>query len=336
MNSLIPLNSFKNKKIVLLTHVGADVDAIAAAGALALFLKKQNKVVVGVPDHVSIRAKELAKRTNTVFKVNPSLQGADVLIMVDFNSWDMLGKMAEAVKNFPNQKYLIDHHSKSKDFIAISKNVWIDDTAVASCTLVHRWLKRSKAKIDRHMATLIACGVTADSAHFLIANDSTFELMAEMLRISGKRFSVILGLLNVEKDFSQKIATLKAAKRSRIFKMGDFIAVVAEVGAFESDAANALVKVGADVAFAGNNENRELKISARASQRIVKNAGLDLAKDVFQPLSSFFTGSGGGHSGAAGFNGINANPQQVMLKCIELCRKKLSKSGLKAQLKEYT
>jgi len=332
---LISFLSLRNKKIALITHAGADVDAISATGALALFLSKNNSVQIVVPEHASMGAKSIAKKTGTKYKISPSLEEFDSIIMVDFNSWDMVGNMQSTVKKFKGEKYLLDHHIKSKDKLVEPKNAFIDSKAVASCSIVLDLLTKSKAKITPQMATLLAAGITADSAHFLTAESGTFDAMSFLLKKSGKKFSQILELLRVEKGFSQKVAMLKAAKRSRIFKMGKYIGVISEVGAFESDSAMALIRAGADIAFAGNNENRELKISGRASTRVQREAGFDLAKDVFQPLSGFFRGSGGGHPGAAAFNGANANVEKALMKCLELSKKKVSKAG-QVQLKEYT
>ncbi len=336
MRHLIPLTAFKNKKIVLLTHAGADVDAISAAAVLSLFLSKRNSVKLGVPEHISLAAKILAQKMKIRYSLGPSLQGADTLILVDFNSWDMLGNMGKAVKSFPGKKYLLDHHTKSRDKIVAGKNAWIEEDAVASCSLVYMWLLKSNAGISKKMAMLLAAGITADSAHFLIADANTFTVMSALLQKSGKRFSEIVALLRVERGFSEKIAVLKAAKRSRIFRLGEFIAVTADIGAFEADAATALVKLGADIAFAGNSEGNELKISGRASQSVLKETGIDLARDIFQPLGKFFEGSGGGHSGAAAFNGKGSSVEAALLKCVELSKKAIAKRKPGIQLKEYT
>jgi nanoRNase/pAp phosphatase (c-di-AMP/oligoRNAs hydrolase) len=333
---LIALSAFRGKKIALLTHVGADVDAIAAAGALSLFLRKKNRVRIGVPEHISLAAKAFAKRTGISYRINPSLDGFDCIILIDFNSWDMLGEMKNAVENFAGEKFLLDHHTKSRDVIVPRANRWIEEDAASSCTLAYKWLRRSNEAFGRKTATLIACGITADSANFLVANAGTFSIMAEMLEKSNRRFSEIIGLLKVERDPSEKIAVLKAAKRSRIFRIGQFIVVAAEVGAFEADAATALVKLGADIAFAGNSEHNTIRVSGRASQGIQSACHLDLAGDIFQPLGRFFDGSGGGHCGAAAFNGKGNDAHPVLLKCVELSKKVVSKRFPGARLKEYT
>lgn len=336
MSPLIPFHGFKRKKICLITHAGADVDAISATGTLALFLSKGNSVVIGVPDHISLGAKRLAKALGIKYQISPPLKDFDTLVFVDLNSFDMIGSMASGAKEFSGEKFVVDHHSMGGEQIALPKNSWIESEAVASCSLIFEFLKKHKLPVNREMATLLACGITADSAHFLIANSETFAEMSELLEKSGMRFFEILELLRIERKFSEKIAMLKAAKRSRIFRLGNFILVTAEVGAFESDAASALIRIGADIAFAGNSENRELKISGRAGQMILRETGIGLARDIFQPLSGYFKGSGGGHAGAAGFNGGNADPNAALQKCVELVRKKIAMKKSGVQLKEYT
>tara|TARA_Y100000310_G_C20702171_1_gene830944 strand:+ start:8416 stop:9426 length:1011 start_codon:yes stop_codon:yes gene_type:complete len=333
---LISLSNIKNKNIFLITHSGADVDAIASAGALSLILEENNSVQIAVPEHIAIPAKKLAKKAGINYKISPNFGQADTIILLDFNSWDMVGGMAPAIKAFSGKKYLVDHHTKSSDQLVPSKNTWVEAEAVATCIMIYNWAKSSKIALGKEAAALLAAGITADSAHFLIADANTFLAMSELLRMGENKFSQILEFLRVERDFSEKIAMLKAAKRSRIFKLGNFIAVISEVGAFEADSANALIRIGADLAFAGNSENNELKISGRASQSVQKKAGLDLAKDVFQPLGKFFEGSGGGHAGAAGFNGKNASASKALLKCVELSKKSIARKVPKLQLKEYT
>lgn len=333
---MIPFTSFKNKKIVLITHVGADTDAIASVGALALFLSRKNSVQIAIPEHISANAKSLARKSGVEYSISPSLGKADCIIMVDFNSWEMLGEMGQKVKDFKGEKFLLDHHTKSKQKIAPEKNSWVEEGAVASAMLVYKWFKKSNIPIDKKTASLIAAGITADSANFLIADAETFSVMAEMLKKSGKKFSEIISLLRVERDFSEKIAMLKAAKRSRLFKLGNYIVAISDVGAFEADSATALIKLGADLSFAGDAEKGKIRISGRASQKILKESGIDLAKHVFQPLCNHFKGDGGGHPGAAGFNGEGNEVEKALLKCVSLSHQFLKKNNQKIQLKEYT
>ncbi len=333
---LKPLSSFKRRKILIVTHSGADVDAICAAGALFFCLSRKNKAKIIVPEHISTPAKALAKRLKIPYEIawQKKLQ-ADTLILVDFNELKMAGNLGPEIKRFKGKTFLIDHHAPGKKQLASAKNSLIDPNAVASCELVFDWMKKSNVKMDRKIATCIAAGIVTDSAFFLTANSKTFAIMSESLDRSGRSFSTILSQFRVKQGFDEKIAKLKAAKRARIFLISEYIGVTADVGAFESDAASTLVKIGADIAFAGDSEEGKLRISGRASQRVLKKAGFSLARHVFQQMPKYFQGSGGGHAGAAGFNGQGKDINAALQQCISLTKDFFRKrKGFR--FKEYT
>jgi len=332
-----PLSSFKRKRILLITHAGCDVDALCAAASLFFELKKRNNAKIIVPDHISVPAKTLAKRLKIPYKISrgESMRKYDCLFLNDFNELKMAGSLSKETEKFRGQRYLIDHHRPGHKRIAPDGNSLVDQNAVASCEIVFEWMKKSGLKIDSRTASCIAAGIVTDSAYFLTANSRTFYIMAEALKKSGKTFSTLLSLFSVPRAFDEKIARLKAAKRSRIFLVSGYIAATADVGAFEADAASALVKIGADLAFVGDSDEGKLRISGRASQSLTKKTGFDLAKHVFQLLPKYFPGSGGGHPGAAGFNGKGKDINEALAKCIELTKDYFRKrKGF--SFKEYT
>ncbi len=331
------LSSIKRKNILLVTHAGADVDAICAAAALLFPLRKSNKAQIFVPNHIGIPAKKLAKKLEIPFKVvkKASLKEFDCLFLVDFNDLQMAGGLESSISSFKGEIFLVDHHQLTRKKITSQKNTLADPNAVASCELVFDWLKKSGIKIDKKMATCLAAGLVTDSAYFLVATSKTFAIMSEMLAKSGKSFSGLLSIFSVPRTFDEKIAKLKAAKRARIFLVSGYIVVTSDVGAFESDAASALVKIGADIAFVGDTEDNKLRISGRASQQIVKKENFGLANNVFQKLPTYFGGSGGGHPGAAGFNGKGKNINEALQKCLALTKQFFrKKKGFR--FKEYT
>ena len=319
---------------MIITHAGCDVDALASAAALLFTFSKRYNITIGVPDHLNVYAKALAKNLKIPYAINPdSLESFDALILVDLNSFKMLGSMQQSVKEFKKTILLIDHHTKSSD--KITKNTLIKPRAVASAEIVFDLLKENNAKLLPKAAECIAAGIIADSAGFLIADHETFYIMAETMRIAKKPFSEILALFQVEEDFSEKIAKLKAAKRVRIFKLNDFIIATTSIGCFEADAATALLRLGADIALAGDAENSKLRISGRARAELVRKTGFDLAKDVFEPLEKSFSGSGGGHAGAAAFNGTAESIEPVLQKCVELVQQFFQAKAGSAETKEY-
>ena len=331
------LSSIKRKKILIITHTGCDVDAICAASSLLFTLQKHNKAKTYVPGHIALPAKKLAARLKLPYKVvtKPSLSKFDTLLLVDFNDLKMAAGMSEEIQKFKGQKFLIDHHQTTKKKIAPEKNSLVNPKAVASCELVYDWIKKSGLRIDKKIAACIASGLVTDSAYFLTANAKTFAIMADCLNKSEKTFSGITKAFAVKQTLDEKIAKLKAAKRARIYNLSDYLIVTADVGAFEADAASALIKLGADIAFVGDADEGKVRLSGRASQAILKKEKFGLAKNVFQKLSQKFGGSGGGHAGAAGYNGKGKDIQPHLEECLNLT-KQFFKKKKGFSFKEYS
>ncbi len=332
------LASCSGKPVMILTHAGADVDALGSAGALYFSLRKKSKPAIGIPEHLSLNAKKLASNLGIPYTLNPpNLNEYERLIVVDLNSGSMLGRLARDVKGFRGSVLVIDHHDRSGEKIAGSEIDFIDESSVSSAELVYSLLKKARIPIPANAATCIAAGIITDSANFLVADSNTFLVMADVMERSKKTYVDIISLFSLERDISEKIAALKAAKRCRIFGSAGRVITTTDVGAFEAGAATMLVKIGADVAFAGYIENSEAKISARANNSFVRHSGFDLPKHVFKRLSAEVQGSGGGHAAAAAFNSKADSIEPLLEKCAkfthEFLRSLPGHSG--AKLKEY-
>ena len=335
----MPLKSLSRlfgKKVMLLTHSGADVDSFGSASAILFALKGKATVSIGVPDHLNLNAKAFAKKLGIPYMVNPVLSAFEAVVCLDLNKSNMLGSMRESFLSFKGEKFLVDHHSKEREVMAPQNNSLSDPDAVSTTELVYSLVKNTTGlRPGPKVYTSIAAGIITDSASFLIADHRTFIVMGEVMEKSRLNYSGIVSLFSFEKDPSEKIASLKAARRARIFKSGDAIIAVADVGAFEGDSAMALVRTGADVAFCGYSEEGEIRLSGRAKNSWMEANKFNLAKHVFNRLESFFDGEGGGHAGAAGFNGKGKSIKPVLEKCVELVHE-FNSGKKKVLLKEYT
>lgn len=331
------LKAVKGKKVLILTHAGADVDGFCAAASLCYGLKGRCKPSIGVPEHINIQAKNVSKKLKIPFKIDPNLKGFDAIILVDLNDPKLLGRIRNDFLIFKNKKpvFVVDHHTKHGR-ITSKENSLIEEDAVSSTELVYKLFNQLNIKITPKLATLIALGIVTDSAGFFVADYKAFEIMGEVLKKSKKSYSEILKVLSSEISFGEKIAKLKAGKRASIYKLGNHVIVTSKVGSYESSSAMSLVKIGADIAFVGDIEKGEFMVSGRANNYFVKKTGFDLAKDVMIPLENYFEGQGGGHAGAAAFNGKAKAISNVLDKCLELTRIFFSKKNKKIQFKDYT
>jgi nanoRNase/pAp phosphatase (c-di-AMP/oligoRNAs hydrolase) len=150
-------------------------------------------------------------------------------------------------------------------------------------------------------ASLLLAGIVSDTGHFRLAKPGTFEVVDALLK-AGAEYDRVLEILKPPADDSRRVAMLKAAGRSELQRISGCLIVFSELGSFEGDAANMLVRTGADIAFVGSDEKGEFRLSGRARQELIKETGLHLG-ELMEEIGKQFGGSGGGHAGAASASG---------------------------------
>ena len=110
-----------------------------------------------------------------------------------------------------------------------------------------------------------------------------------------------MNLVDLETDISERISQLKGAQRLKYWKVGGYIVAVSQGSAFEASVCKSLLSLGADIAFVGSQRGEQFRISARATQAMVRK-GIHLGK-LLGGVGSETTNGGGGHPGAAGLTG---------------------------------
>ena len=113
-------------KMVIVSHVGPDGDAIGSSLGLWHFLNSQDKtanVIVpnAFPDFLRWMpgSKDILQYDRYKEFADKLIAEADVICCLDFNALSRIDAMAEAVKNSPARKILIDHHLHPEDFCKI-------------------------------------------------------------------------------------------------------------------------------------------------------------------------------------------------------------------------
>ena len=117
----------KADKIVIVSHVSPDGDAIGSSLGLYHFLLSQDKTVHVIvpnafPDFLKWMpgAKEIIQYNRYKEFADKLIQEADVICCLDFNVLKRIDDMEEAVKNSPGRKMLVDHHLNPGDFARIT------------------------------------------------------------------------------------------------------------------------------------------------------------------------------------------------------------------------
>ncbi len=297
----------KNKNVLILTHHNADIDAVASTLALHVGLKKIGiETDYGTAESIGKPTHRLAAGFN--FIIDPDCSKYDTVLLVETSVPEQLA----SVKNL-RAEIIIDHHPPGK-LVPKAKAIWIDEAQKSASQMVYFLMKELGVEVDRQMATFIAAGVVADTAHLRLAGLPEFEVLVELLR-SGARFNEVLKLIETPVDKSENIAVLLAASRMELWKFGDLVLAFSRVKSFEAAAARSLVKMGADIAVVVAEKENEIRISSRARPWIEK-AGIDLSK-IFKEVGRLIGGSGGGHALAGSANGYNKTGLEPALKYIK-------------------
>ena len=114
------------EKMVIVSHVSPDGDAIGSSLGLWHFLNSQDKTVnIIVPNAFPDFLKWMPGSKDILLYdryrdfANKLIAEADVICCLDFNALNRIDAMKEAVKASPARKILIDHHLYPEDFCSI-------------------------------------------------------------------------------------------------------------------------------------------------------------------------------------------------------------------------
>lgn len=350
----------RKKRILLLAHDNADLDAVCSALIFKEFLKK-NKIssMMGIPSHINDRAQHLCFAQKVSFQVNPNLKDFDLVLLFDFNSPEQLGRLRKSFEELLRQKCFgamaFDHHVAERDSLVKGKNAVLDDDCVSTTELLYNLLDEVKpgrvlrvlakcslpgqlSKLNsvpqnqrfcsdkyftKQMHFLNCLGIIEDTGHFLVGDSKAFSSFSDSLKKSGKKYSDVLEFSKIQILSDERIAFLKAAQRAEIQQIRDAIVVTSFVSFYQGAAASKLLDFGAHISLVAGQEKDGLTVlSARAESEFKESRKFNLMKGLMIPLKSEIGGDVGGHSGAAQWKG-KAAPEKVLQTALELLKKKL-------------
>jgi nanoRNase/pAp phosphatase (c-di-AMP/oligoRNAs hydrolase) len=314
------------KLVVLLCHQNADPDALGSVYALAQLLKKTHprmNVEVAPAQGVSKISGEILKTMPMDITTAPKIEAVDVIFLLDTSTIEQLGPWKSRLKHTTKPIIVIDHHAAHPETKELAHLAIIKEDVSSTCEIVYEMFKQQKIHPSPEAAQALFLGIAFDTQHFRIANSTTFKTIAELIDF-GVDPKEILSLLMIPLDYSEKVSRLKAAKRLKLIKIGDWLIAISHVSSYQSSAARALLGVGAHVAVVGGKKGEAFRISLRSSREFYRKTGVHLGRDVAKPLGDYINGGGGGHSTAAGANGTGEFTT-VSAKCIALLKEKLNK-----------
>lgn len=296
------------EKIVIVSHVSPDGDAIGSSLGLYHFLTSQEKTVnVIVPNafpeflHWMPGAKEVIVYDKYKEYADKLINEADVLCCLDFNVLSRIDNMEEVVRNTPARKMMVDHHLYPGDFCRIT----ISHPEISSTSeLVFRLICQlgNFSDITKEGAECIYTGMMTDTGGFTYnSNDrEVYYIISELLskgidkdEIYRKVFNthsegrlrlmgyVLYDKMQVFPEFNSALIWLDASEQKRFqYKKGDTEGFV--------NIPLSIKNVRFSVFLREDTEKKMIKVSLRSVGTFPCN----------KVASEFF--NGGGHLNASG------------------------------------
>ena len=311
--------------VLLLCHHNADPDAVCSAYAFQSLLAKHMPdltVEIGVGQGISRLAKHILKHIPIAVNMEPDVEKASAIVLLDTNTTQQLGRLAERVEKTEVPIIVIDHHAAHPQTEKMAKLCITNEEASSTCEMVYNFYRQLNIKPGLNEAKALFLGITFDTRHFILANSSTFKTISELTEI-GLNPQEELSALALPMDFSERVARMKACRRAKLIKIDDWIIALSHVSAYQASAARALVDLGAHMAVVAGQKNEKIEISMRCTRDFNQVTGIHLGRDIAKPLGEYLNGMGGGHAAAAGVNGVG-HSQKGLKRCLRLVKEKLS------------
>lgn len=176
-------------KLVIVTHVSPDGDALGSSLGLYHFLSSQGKTVNVIvpnafPDFLRWMpgAKDIIRYDKYAEFADKLIGEADVVCCLDFNALSRIDKMSKVVGEAPGRKVMVDHHLDPEPFC----NVTISHPEISSTSeLVFRLICRMGCfdDISFEGAECIYTGMMTDTGGFTYNSNSReiYFIISELL-----------------------------------------------------------------------------------------------------------------------------------------------------------
>jgi len=318
------------RRILIVTHRNADVDAVASAFAikrLAAEAGSRKDVTLVSPEGVTLQSRKVLSVLRARFLEEIPDRDYDLVFVTDTGHSALLGVQLEVIRSMKSHRVLIDHHPPDDSMKGVVDAAVIDINASSASEMVFLLAEGAGMAIRRETAKALLLGVMADSQFLTLASNRTISTVERLCRLGGD-VEKARSVLRTRRDVSESIARIKASRRASYYRAGDWLAAVTTVGSFQASVARSMIDVGADVSMALGEVEGETRASLRSTQIFKEKTSLHLGTDFCKAFSDKAGGAGGGHPTAASMN-VSTRPDLVIQAFKEFLEEKLS-----SQLKE--
>lgn len=230
-----------SKRILLVSHLNPDVDALSSLGAFIEILKDYNKDYLAFANYKSSdynflsNGEEIIDNLDDLFKIvsnkynnddkvsDDFLKFFDLIIVLDCGSIErtFLASHIYKVKELNNSPFIIefDHHVPTKTYADIE----IKKMFASTTEILYDFFAINKIAINREVANCLLAGILSDTANFLYpsVSDRTLAVASNLMDL-GAQFPKLLNSTWRNKNFSEMkllgvaLSNLKVNKKYNI------------------------------------------------------------------------------------------------------------------------
>lgn len=294
------LEQNRDRKVVLTFHTVGDRDGVGAAVALSSYF---SEAAVITPDFITNNARRMLDKSGNKQKIKGKLpDNVDLIIVLDTNTTEQLGRIKKAVKAAKGKVIFIDHHLRPKK---PEEATFFDSEGYNSASsIVYELLKRLNHQIDASTAMLLLNGIISDSADFKNSTPLTFKQVSELLTTARLTYPEVMDQFNDNSKPEEKFRLIQNLLFSKIELLNGYILMYGETATHANAVADAAIKLGADAALYWLKGDKEISVSARLRPPLDTKLSMHLGV-VMQETGELLGGNGGGHPCAAGAYGPN-------------------------------
>ncbi len=285
------------RRILVLTHVHPDGDALGSQLALLHCLRRAGREVVAFGEEPVSHIYDFLPGAEVITTELPDPAGFDCAVAVDCGDADRLGRYGDhllAVRPF----IVIDHHGSHREFGDLR---WVDSGRASTGEMIYDLLAAAGLELDDAAAFCLYTAIVSDTGSFRYAATSARTLaVASELVERGVRPEVVASRLYDNYSvgrlelLQRVLATLELHEDDRLAVISVTQAMLAATGTRDEDTENfinfprsiASVRVAA---FVKESRDGVVGVSLRSKESV---------HDVAAVARQF---GGGGHCNAAGF-----------------------------------
>jgi phosphoesterase RecJ-like protein len=213
------------KKIVILTHMAPDGDAMGSALGMYHYVKAGRSAHVIVPNEFPAfyawmpGAQEIMVYEKCREACDAVMAEADLIICTDFNDPKRIGPAGEKLVAQTCPKILMDHHPFPVDFADLT---FSDPEASSASEIVYRLLSTFNFQLSTFSEAIATClytGIMTDTGNFSFNSTRAelYEIVADLVRAGAQKDAIYNAIYNQHTENRMRLWGYALYRKMRVF-----------------------------------------------------------------------------------------------------------------------